>query len=137
MKSLIQIATAASVACAGLAATPAMAQSYDRYGNYYGDSRYDSRYDRRYDDRYADRRYAADGRYYDYRDNRDVQRCRRSSGTTGAILGAIAGGLLGREIGRGGWGNRPSTTGLIIGAGAGALAGREIDKSANCNPRRR
>ncbi len=57
------------------------------------------------------------------------QRCK--SGTTGAILGALAGGLLGREIGRGGEYNEPSTTGLLLGAGGGALAGRAIERSGN------
>lgn len=134
MKKLIHTAVLASVASVGLAATPVMAQSYypqDRYGyeqvrRGYNDDR--GYYDRRgYDDRgYDDRNY-----------NRSYERCRRSSGTTGTILGAIAGGLLGREIGRGGYGNRPSTTGLIVGGGLGALAGREIDKSSSCNNRYR
>ena len=148
MKKLIQTFTLASVAVVGLAATTALAEDrYDRgdgygregYDRRYDDRRYaDSRYaDRRYDDRrYDDRRYAArgvdDGRNY----NRVDQACRRSSGTTGTIIGAIAGGLLGREIGRGGYRNQPSTTGLILGAGTGALAGRAIDKSASCDNRR-
>lgn len=52
------------------------------------------------------------------------QRCRR--GTTGTIIGAIAGGLLGNGFaGRGDRG-----LGTAFGAGAGALAGREIDR--NC-----
>jgi len=41
----------------------------------------------------------------------------------------VLGGLLGREIGRGGRWDRPSTTGLILGAGAGALAGRAIEQN--------
>ena len=66
--------------------------------------------------------------YYGHTVNQGY-RCNR--GTTGTIIGAIAGGLLGREIGRGGYDNRPSTTGTIIGAGAGALAGRAIERSGH------
>ena len=70
--------------------------------------------------------------YYDDRDDQDnrndrryrAQRC--DKGTGGLIIGAIAGGLLGRTIvSRRG----DKTTGAIIGAGVGALAGRAIDKS--------
>jgi hypothetical protein len=58
----------------------------------------------------------------DYRGRRS-QRC-RSDGTTGTILGAIAGGLLGDSVA--GRGDR--TTGAIVGGGVGALAGRAIDR---------
>ena len=51
-----------------------------------------------------------DGRYY----------CRRSDGTTGLVVGVIAGGLLGNAIG----GNALST---ILGAGGGAAIGHAID----------
>jgi hypothetical protein len=56
-----------------------------------------------------------DGRYY----------CRRSDGTTGLVVGAIAGGVLGNVIAPGG----SETLGTILGAIAGGLAGREIDRS--------
>ena len=56
----------------------------------------------------------ADGRYY----------CRRSDGTTGLIVGAAAGALLGRQLD----GGRERTLGTIIGGAAGALIGREIDR---------
>lgn len=49
-------------------------------------------------------------------------RCRRDSGTGGAIVGALAGGLLGRQVARDG------LVGVIIGGGVGALAGRAIDR---------
>jgi hypothetical protein len=80
---------------------------------------------------YADRHYR-DGRYYKprrlgyndriYRGRDDRYYCRRSDGTTGLIIGAALGGLLGREIDRGG----SRTLGTIVGAGAGGLLGREI-----------
>jgi len=55
-----------------------------------------------------------DGRYY----------CRRDNGTTGLIIGAAAGALLGREVD----GGRDRTLGTILGAAGGALIGRAIDR---------
>lgn len=55
-----------------------------------------------------------DGRYY----------CRRDNGTTGLIIGAAVGGLIGNELaGRG-----DKTLGTIIGAAGGGLLGRAIDR---------
>lgn len=56
----------------------------------------------------------SDGRYY----------CRHEDGTTGLVIGAIAGGILGNQIDNG----RSSILGTLLGAGAGAILGREIDK---------
>jgi hypothetical protein len=117
-----KIILSAAVAGTAIAALPAAAQAqgygrYDRYDGYayaqqYRGDRYDRRYDqRRYDRRYYDQRYQ--GRYG-----------RRCSGTTGTIIGAIAGGLLGRAID----GGRDRAAGTIIGGAAGALAGRAIDR---------
>jgi uncharacterized protein YcfJ len=61
-------------------------------------------------------------RIYRGQDNRYY--CRRSDGTTGLIVGAIGGGVLGNLIGSGD--SKLITT--IIGGGAGALLGREIDR---------
>lgn len=55
-----------------------------------------------------------DGRYY----------CKRSNGTTGLIIGAAGGALLGRAIDSRG----DRTTGTILGAAAGALLGRQLDR---------
>ena len=64
---------------------------------------------------YNDRIYRGeDGRYY----------CRRPDGTTGLIVGGVAGGLLGRLIAPGG----SRTLGTLIGAAGGALAGRAIQR---------
>ena len=109
-----KIILSAAIAGSAMTALPAAAQAqaygyYDRYA-YQQDYRDHRRYDqRRYDRRYYDQRY------------RYSQRC---SGTTGTILGAIAGGLLGRAID----GGRDRTAGTIIGGAAGALAGRAIDR---------
>ncbi len=51
--------------------------------------------------------------------------CRRPNGTTGLIVGAAGGALLGRAIDTRG----ERATGTILGAAAGALVGREIDRS--------
>jgi hypothetical protein len=56
----------------------------------------------------------ADDRYY----------CRRDDGTTGLIVGGIAGGVLGNIVAR----ERSKTLGTIIGASAGAIIGQSIDR---------
>lgn len=53
-----------------------------------------------------------DGRYY----------CKRSDGTTGLVVGAVAGGVLGNILGGGG------ALGTLLGAGGGALLGRSVDQ---------
>ncbi|MET0360927.1 MAG: glycine zipper 2TM domain-containing protein [Sphingobium sp.] len=64
-----------------------------------------------------------------YRDENGNYYCKRDDGTTGTIVGAIAGGVLGNIIAPGG----SKTLGTILGAGGGALAGRAIDKNdVNC-----
>ena len=57
----------------------------------------------------------SDGRY----------RCKRPNGTTGLIVGAAGGALIGRAIDTRG----ERATGTILGAAAGALIGRKIDRS--------
>ncbi|MBW8784713.1 MAG: glycine zipper 2TM domain-containing protein [Novosphingobium sp.] len=57
------------------------------------------------------------GRYY----------CRRSDGTTGTLIGGVAGALIGRSIDN----SRDHAVGTIVGAVGGALAGRVIDRSSS------
>ena len=91
-----------------------------RYGRYY-------RADRYYRSGYEPIRVTRATRIYRGYDNRYY--CRRSDGTTGLIVGAALGGLLGSQIDQG----RSNTAGVLIGAGAGALLGREIDRgNLNC-----
>lgn len=74
---------------------------------------------------YDDRRYYRSGngiRYWRGDDGRYY--CKRSNGTTGLIVGAAGGALLGRAIDTRG----ERATGTILGAAAGALIGREIDR---------
>jgi uncharacterized protein YcfJ len=55
-----------------------------------------------------------DGRY----------RCKRSDGTTGLVIGAAAGALVGHQLAGG------HTTGTVLGAAGGALLGREIERGS-------
>jgi hypothetical protein len=76
---------------------------------------------RRDDRRYRPRRM---GRHeVIYRGSDDRYYCRRDDGTTGLIIGGIAGGVLGNVIAR----ERSKTIGTIIGASAGAIIGKSID----------
>lgn len=87
------------------------------YGNYYADRYY------RDDPRYRERRLSRNDRIYRGEDGRYY--CRRSDGTTGLVVGAIAGGVLGNLIAPGG----SETLGTILGALGGGFAGREIDRN--------
>ena len=125
-------------------------QAVERYRNARGGGGYAQPYDdggyRRAPDRYDDNRYDDDARYDPARDYRDGAQyrervlsnddrvyagydgryyCKRSDGTTGLIVGAAGGGLLGNVID----GGRSRTVGTLLGAAAGALAGRSIDQN--------
>ena len=95
------------------------AYDYDRpdphYHGYYADRYY------RDDSSYSDRALGPDDRIYAGRDGRYY--CRRSDGTTGLIVGGIAGGVLGSIIAPGG----SKTLGTILGAAGGGVAGAAID----------
>ena len=58
-------------------------------------------------------------------DRRGYRRC--NNGTAGTVIGALAGGLLGRAIDDRG----DRALGTILGAGAGALAGHAVGTSGN------
>ena len=71
--------------------------------------------------------------YYDHRYYRDdrpryARRDCKTSGTTGLLVGAAAGALLGRAVDTRG----DRLPGTIIGGGAGALIGKEIDSKRRC-----
>ncbi|WP_426386588.1 glycine zipper 2TM domain-containing protein [Sphingobium sp. R-21] len=129
-KFLINMGAALAMGVASLAATATPAMARDGWGRHYERGDY-YRGDRGYRG-YRDGYYRGDGYYRDgyYRGYRGGYRC-RDNGTGGTIIGAIAGGLLGNEVGKGSgrYGRRgDGTTGAIIGAGVGALAGRAIDR---------
>jgi len=60
-----------------------------------------------------------------WRDPQGRLRCKRSNGTTGLIVGAAGGALVGRAVDTRG----ERATGTILGAAAGALLGREVERS--------
>ena len=72
------------------------------------------------------RGYYRNGYYYGptWRDRHGRWHCRRPDGTTGLLLGAAGGALIGRSLDHG----RDRTTGTVLGAAAGALIGREIER---------
>ena len=82
------------------------------------------------------RAYREDGRRHErrlvryeervWRGDDDRYYCRRSDGTTGLIVGAVAGGVIGNRLARG----ESAVLGTILGAGAGAVIGQAIDKNS-------
>ncbi len=71
---------------------------------------------------YQERVLASDDRVY--RGNDGKYYCKRNDGTTGLIIGAAGGGILGNVID----GGRSRTVGTLIGGALGALAGKSIDQ---------
>jgi hypothetical protein len=135
MKRMIlgALAVAALAMPATMLPAPAMAQDWHNRGDNRGNDRggdyswrgngnnngWEPSRSYREDRRYRERRLGrndsvyrgGDGRYY----------CRRNDGTTGLVIGAIGGGVLGNVVGGG-------TLGTLLGAGGGALLGRSIDR---------
>ncbi|WP_375249285.1 glycine zipper 2TM domain-containing protein [Sphingomonas sp.] len=108
-KNLALAGAALAMGTAAVAPSVADAQRYRGYDRGYYDQRDYRSYDRRGDDR-----------RYNYN-----RRC--SNGTTGTIVGAIAGGLLGRAIDTRG----DRTLGTVLGGVGGAVAGNAVEKSNN------
>ena len=111
---------------------------YDRPRSEYGDdSRRSGDWERRYATDYDAARYYREGP--DYRERRlsssdEVYRgsdgryyCKRSDGTTGLVVGAAAGGILGNIVD----GGHNRVAGTLIGGALGALAGRSIDQNSD------
>ncbi|WP_206365622.1 MULTISPECIES: hypothetical protein [unclassified Sphingomonas] len=136
----------------GLLAACTLVAGCDEYGDSYGGgprrgygggySQYDydrpdpayngydaSRYYRDDNRRYQERRLSNNDRVYRGSDGRYY--CRHSDGTTGLVVGGIAGGALGAAIAPGGSG----VLGALLGAAGGALAGQAIDKDSTRDAR--
>lgn len=132
MTIFTRTATLGAVAAATLV-TGCMDDSAGRPA-YYGYRHYDyNRPDPAYNGYYADRYYRDDPSYRErrlgrneriYRGENGQYYCRRNDGTTGLIVGGIAGGVLGNIIAPGG----SKTLGTLIGAAGGAAAGTAIDR---------
>ena len=111
-----QLVLASALAAIILPVTPALAEphgndrrayasEYDRYGHY-NQPRPLTQTDEVWR--------GPDGHYH----------CKRSNGTTGLVIGAVGGALVGRAIDRRG----DRTLGTVLGAVGGGLLGREIDR---------
>ena len=122
MKKFLAAAVAAAVMAPVAAPTVAFADPpawAPAHGKRAKDRVYDSR--GRY---YEPRRIGRDDRIWRGRDGKYY--CRRENGTTGLIIGAGVGALVGREIDSRG----DRTVGTILGAVGGGLLGREIDRGS-------
>jgi hypothetical protein len=102
--------------CAGDGYGPRAGYGPPRGGPYYADEYY------RDDSRYHERRLRRSDMVYQGRDGRYY--CKRNDGTTGLIVGGIAGGVLGSIIAPGG----SKTLGTLLGAAGGAAIGSSVDK---------
>ena len=103
---------------------PSSSSNYDpRYAT--EDDRYDANYDpsRYYRPSNSERVLASDDRVYAGQDGRYY--CKRSDGTTGLIVGAAGGGVLGNVID----GGHSRTVGTLLGAALGGLAGRAVEQN--------
>jgi hypothetical protein len=91
--------------------------------------------DRRFETSYDAKRYYRDGPQYQerrlsaqdevYRGSDGRYYCKRNDGTTGLVIGAIGGGVVGNVID----GGHNRVAGTLIGGVLGALAGKAIDQS--------
>ncbi|KQM36152.1 glycine zipper 2TM domain-containing protein [Sphingomonas sp. Leaf10] len=64
-------------------------------------------------------------KYREWRGRDGRRYCRKPNGTTGLVVGGVAGALVGRTVDTRG----DRTLGTLLGGAAGALAGREIERS--------
>lgn len=98
---------------------------------YYQDDRDEGGYDAsryyRPGPNYQERVLSSDDRVYRGTDGRYY--CKRSDGTTGLIVGAVGGGILGNVID----GGHSRAVGTILGGVLGAVAGQAIERNANNN----
>jgi len=97
-------------------------QGYGRYDYNHPDPSYNGYYADRYYHEGRQRRLSRNDRVYRGNDGRYY--CRRSDGTTGLIVGGIAGGVLGNIIAPGG----SELLGTLLGAAGGAVIGKSVDK---------
>ena len=102
-------------------------QAPDRYQDGYADERDEGNYDPsryyRASPNYQERTLAENDRVYAGQDGRYY--CKRNDGTTGLIIGAAGGGILGNVID----GGRSRIVGSLLGAAAGGLAGRAVEQN--------
>lgn len=106
-----------------VATTPSSASAQNRHDNHWQGGAQNRQWDPtdtyRSGGRHRERRLGRDDELYRGHDGRYY--CRRNDGTTGVVIGAIGGGLLGNAIGG-------DTLSALLGAGSGAFFGRSIDR---------
>jgi len=129
MKKVVLAAVAASlIPLAGVSSAPAFADP-PHWAPAHGKRAKDDRWypdDHYRKGNYRERRLGRDEQIYRGRDGRYY--CKRKDGTTGLIVGGIAGGVLGHEIAPGG----SKTVGAVLGAVAGGLVGKSLDDGVKC-----
>jgi hypothetical protein len=103
-----------------VARRPSYREAPDRYVTNYDAARH-----YRDDRRYTERRLGSDDEVYRGSDGRYY--CKRSDGTTGLIIGAAGGAVLGNVID----GGRNRAAGTLIGGALGAILGQSIDKNSS------
>lgn len=101
---------------------PRVPYAYD--DGYQDDPNYDAARYYRSGSQYRERALSNDERVYRGYDGQYY--CQRSDGTTGLIVGAAAGGILGNVID----GGRSRIVGTLLGGAGGALAGRAIEQNS-------
>lgn len=67
------------------------------------------------------------GKYREWRGRDGRRYCRKPDGTTGLVIGGVAGALAGRTIDTRG----DRTLGTLLGAAGGAVAGRAIERGGS------
>ena len=141
MKNLLKTSALALAATGtALTAVPATAADFHRTSGYHAAPAQDT-WDRHrrgnqrgrghYNQGYGSRSAYAEPVYRNtqvWRGNDGNTYCRKSNGTTGLVIGAAAGALLGHEI-DGGYNH---TTGTILGGLVGALLGKSVAQSSSC-----
>jgi uncharacterized protein YcfJ len=119
-----RIILAVSLAAMLTPTMPALADSHRKHhkhnNHYYADRYYQD------NSRYSERRLSRNDRVYRGGDGRYY--CKRKDGTTGLIVGGLAGGVLGNTIAPGG----SKTLGTILGGAGGALLGKSLDDGVKC-----
>ncbi|MEA2999735.1 MAG: hypothetical protein QOH04_930 [Sphingomonadales bacterium] len=125
-----KLSLAAVAAATAVMAIPTAVDAHPNgraYG-YYNNSAQARYYNQGYGSSYGNDYYANRGYNGGYYNDSYRYRSRRCSGTTGTIVGGVAGALLGRAATRDY--RHSGTTGTILGGALGALAGNAVDKSS-------
>ena len=120
MKTFLAAAMTAALLTAPIASVSA--QTYDNDNDYHWDGDRDGTWDPSHHYHHGDyqsRQMAYDERVYHGSDGRYY--CKRSDGTTGLVIGAIGGGLIGNALGGG-------VLGTLLGAAGGGVVGKHLDE---------